>query len=179
MRVLVVAASKHGATLGVAEAIARELREQVADADVWSPRDVRSLDAVDAVIVGSGVYMGRWLAEAKEFIATFRDALQKKPVWLFSVGPIGKPLMPAEEPADAKKLAASIDARGVATFAGRLDKDDLSLIERIVVAALRAPQGDYRDWEAIDAWARSIASVLHSESADASTKPRSRETEGE
>jgi menaquinone-dependent protoporphyrinogen oxidase len=30
----------------------------------------------------------------------------------------------------------------------------------VVAKAVRAPQGDFRDWEAIDAWATSIAREL-------------------
>jgi menaquinone-dependent protoporphyrinogen oxidase len=32
--------------------------------------------------------------------------------------------------------------------------------ERLVVAAVRAPDGDFRDWEALTAWAKEIAGEL-------------------
>lgn len=45
-------------------------------------------------------------------------------------------------------------------FAGKLDKATLTLRERAIVAALRAPEGDFRDWRAIDAFAGEIAEHL-------------------
>ena len=32
--------------------------------------------------------------------------------------------------------------------------------ERLIVAAVRAPDGDFRDWEALSAWAQEIAREL-------------------
>jgi menaquinone-dependent protoporphyrinogen oxidase len=36
----------------------------------------------------------------------------------------------------------------------------LSFAERMMVKAVRAPEGDFRDWQAIEAWAASIARDL-------------------
>lgn len=45
-------------------------------------------------------------------------------------------------------------------FAGNLDKTKLSFPERTITAALRAPQGDFRDWDEIRGWAGQIADEL-------------------
>jgi menaquinone-dependent protoporphyrinogen oxidase len=45
-------------------------------------------------------------------------------------------------------------------FVGMLDKDKLSLGERVIATVVRAPAGDYRDWDEIHAWARDIAAEL-------------------
>jgi menaquinone-dependent protoporphyrinogen oxidase len=45
-------------------------------------------------------------------------------------------------------------------FGGRLERGRLNLGERVVVAAVRAPDGDFRDWELITGWAREIAGTL-------------------
>ena len=160
MRVMVVAASKHGSTTQVAEAIAAELCAQAMDADVWSPADVWSLAGADAVVLGSAVYMGDWLAPAKAFVKEHRDTLQQLPVWLFSVGPIGRPARPAFPPPYAENTATSLHAVESRTFAGRLDTTELNIIERVVAAVMRAPAGDYRDWDEIREWARSISATL-------------------
>lgn len=160
MRAIVVPASKHGAALDVAEAIAVELRYQGLDADVWRPRDVRSLATADAVIVGSGIYDGRWLPLARDFLARHAEALRRMPVWLYSVGPVGRPLRPAGRAPEGEALAASVHAAGHRTFAGRIDEGDLDPRECAAAAALKAPQGDYRDWDSIRAWARTIAQAL-------------------
>jgi menaquinone-dependent protoporphyrinogen oxidase len=45
-------------------------------------------------------------------------------------------------------------------FAGKLDKEKLGFGERAMVRALKAPEGDFRDWEAIDEFAGEIVSHL-------------------
>jgi menaquinone-dependent protoporphyrinogen oxidase len=45
-------------------------------------------------------------------------------------------------------------------FAGKLDRAALSHVERLMVRALRAPEGDFRDWDAIRAWAQGVAAQL-------------------
>jgi menaquinone-dependent protoporphyrinogen IX oxidase len=82
-RVLVSAASLHGATAEIAQAIGQTLSEQGLTVRVIPPGDVRNLDGCDAVIVGSAVYMGHWLDPAKDLVNRFHEALTDRPVWLF------------------------------------------------------------------------------------------------
>ncbi len=165
MRVLVSAASKHGATTEVAATIAAALASAGLDAVVMAPADVTSLDGVDAAIVGSGVYAGHWLQPAKDLLARHRDALAAMPVWLFSSGPIGDPPLPAEDPVDAAPMAALIGARGHRVFAGEIDRAKLGFAEKAILAAVRAKAGDYRPWPAIESWAGEIVAVLKSPAA--------------
>ena len=51
-------------------------------------------------------------------------------------------------------------ARDHRVFGGKLDKRQLSFGERALVTALRAPEGDFRDWDEIRAWASGIADRL-------------------
>jgi menaquinone-dependent protoporphyrinogen IX oxidase len=55
-RVLVSAASRHGATAEIAQAIGQALSGQGLTVAVIPPGDVGSLDGYDAVIIGSAVY---------------------------------------------------------------------------------------------------------------------------
>lgn len=161
MKVLVAVASKHGATAGMATAIGDQLVARGCDVEVTEdPEEVRDLDGYDAVILGSAVYAGRWMASAREFASRLREELERRPVWLFSSGPVGDPPKPEEDPADAPELVALTGARGHRTFAGALDRSQLNLGERAIVAALRVPNRDDRDWAAITAWADAIASEL-------------------
>jgi menaquinone-dependent protoporphyrinogen oxidase len=57
-------------------------------------------------------------------------------------------------------VIAELGARGHRTFPGRLEAGELGLGERLVVKAVRAPYGDYRPWEEIDAWSGAIAAEL-------------------
>ena len=118
---------------------------------------VQSVAGFDAVVVGSGVYAGRWLKPAKEFIERNQAALRAGPVWLFSSGPLGDPPNPDEEPAGAVTLAAAIGAKEHPVFAGSLERAGLSFAERAMVKAVHAPYGDFRDRDAIRCWAEAIS----------------------
>jgi menaquinone-dependent protoporphyrinogen oxidase len=160
MRVLVTAASKHAATSEIATAIAEDLSAAGIETTVASPESVGSLEGYDGVVLGSGVYAGRWLGSAKEFVDRNATALAAMPVWLFSSGPLGEPLKPEGEPADAAPIAARLGARSHHVFGGRLDRNHLSLGERAIVGLVRAPDGDYRPWDEIRAWSSGIAQDL-------------------
>jgi menaquinone-dependent protoporphyrinogen oxidase len=161
MRVLVTTASKHGATNGISATIARTLEAKGLETTSEKPATVESLSGFDAVVLGSAVYTGRWMDDAKEFVERFGNELESKPLWLFSSGPIGDPPKPDEIPADGVKMAERTFARDHRVFAGKLDKSKLGLGEKAIVAAFRSPEGDFRDWEAIRAWAIEIADELH------------------
>ena len=127
MRVLVTAASKHGATFEIATAIGEELSRAGIDARVEPLEDVLSLDEYDGVVVGSGIYAGHWVGAAKEFVDQHATELALRPLWLFSSGPIGDPLKPEEDPVDAAPTATRLGARAHRVFGGRLDRTRLGL----------------------------------------------------
>jgi len=160
MHVLVTAASRHGSTTEVAATVGEVLRVAGHDVRVLHPSEVDSLAGYGAAVIGSGVYMGRWLEPARDLVARERVALARIPVWLFSSGPLGEPSRPDEVPADAAALADRIDARGHRVFPGLVEKRRLGFGERAMMAAIRAPEGDFRQWDDIEAWAREIAAAL-------------------
>ena len=121
--------------------------------------EVGDVTSYDAFVLGSAVYMGRWLEDARE-LAERIAALPARPVWLFSSGPIGDPPKPDEEPADAGDIVETTHARDHCLFAGRLDRHRLGFGEKAVVVALRVADGDFRDWTAIDTWGGQIAAEL-------------------
>lgn len=162
MRLLVTAASRHGGTADIADAIADRLRTEGIDATVLPPGEVLDVTGYDAVVIGSGVYAGHWLDAALQFVDRHAADLGAVPVWLFSSGPIGDPPKPAEDPVDVADVTAATRARGHRLFAGRLHKAGLGFAERAIVLALRAPEGDFRDWDAITTWAAEIAAALRS-----------------
>ncbi|MCZ2805525.1 hypothetical protein O2W18_10455 [Modestobacter sp. VKM Ac-2983] len=177
-RMLVTAASRHGSTAEIASAVARDLQESAAGrrcglAAVAVPVE-RDPDpsGYDAVVLGSGVYAGRWLESARHYAAAHATALRGRPVWLLSSGPIGAPPFPPDEPHDADPIRSSVGARGHRVFPGRLDPHLLGIGERAMVRAMRAPVGDFRDWAAVQAWAEEIAEELAGLVAGRSPAPR-------
>ena len=166
LRVLVTAASRHGATREIAQAIASRLAESPAGRAAGLTGIVLPIEQhadpgdFAAVVLGSAVYAGRWLEPARTYAAMRAGGLRDRPVWLFSSGPIGQPPFPSEEPHDVAPLMQLTGAREHRVFPGRLDKARLGFGERAMVTAMRAPLGDFRDWADIRAWADGIAAEL-------------------
>lgn len=161
MSVLVTYASKHGATQGIAERIAQTLRHEGSEVDLLPLDAVRDVSRYEAVVIGSAVYYGSWLKTALEFVRSQRAVLATRPVWLFSCGPLGSEVHDTEQqPKELGELQASVGPRDHRVFFGALDAHTLSFPERMVVKAVRAPEGDFRDWNAIEAWATTIAMSL-------------------
>lgn len=167
MRVLVTAASRCGSTGEIAEAIGRVLGERGLDAFVLAPEEVRSVDAYDAVVLGSAVYTGHWLDPAMALVRHQGSALAGRPVWLFSSGPVGDPARKlvqqmGADPVELPEIQRTTHAREHRMFAGRLDKRRLGPLQRVAVAVFRGLEGDFRDWPAIESWAGGIADALAS-----------------
>ena len=166
MRTLVVHSSRHGSTQGIAERIAAALREQDLETDVRAVRDAPDPGAYGAVVLGSAVYFGKWTKEATSFASTHRETLAARPVWLFSSGPTGTEMKPEHVSLkDALDVRTAVGARDHRVFFGAIDPDGLSLKERLIVRGVKAPVGDFRDWDQIERWAKEIAAALNAKAA--------------
>ena len=163
MHILISAASRYGATAELAEVLAGHLRTHGHEVSLLAPDDVDDLDEVDAVVLASGVYVGRWLRPARALIKRMAADLRERPVWLLSSGPVGDSADPAPEPLDIHRLMDRTQARSHVVLPGRLDRESLHMRDRAVVAALRVPDGDFRDWDAVRAFADQINEEIETE----------------
>ena len=145
MHILVTASSKHGATDEVADAIAKRLEAAGFTVDRIAPADVTTVEPYDAVIVGSAVYILQWMPE---------------PVWAFSVGMNGVPKHSEQDGNRVGPLLTHVNCRELRTFPGRYKPELLSLRERSVARLAGVVEGDFRDWDAIEAWADGIVAAL-------------------
>lgn len=185
-RVLIVHASRHGGTAGIAERIGEVLRAGGVDAVVEPAVNLPDPISFDACLVGGGVYMGSWVKEGPEYLERYEPTLARMPVWLFSSGPLPgstkEPKQPITDPIELalgpasgpgsggrrriEELSARIHPREHRVFAGAFDPTDPPkvLSERFVRMMPGSkgilPPGDYRDWPEIDAWAHSIAAEI-------------------
>jgi menaquinone-dependent protoporphyrinogen oxidase len=159
--ILVVYASKHGATEGIARFIAERLTERGKDAEARAAGSAGEIAQPEAIVLGSAIYAGSWLKEATEFAHRHRDALARVPVWLFSSGPLGTEVQDDEQqPKQLPELQEELRPRGHTIFFGALDRGELGFAERMMVKAVKAPEGDFRDWDAIRAWTDGIVDAL-------------------
>ncbi|MFQ6009052.1 MAG: flavodoxin domain-containing protein, partial [Candidatus Zixiibacteriota bacterium] len=118
-----------------------------------------------AVILGSTVYIGKWRKEAVKFLRANETVLAEKLVWLFSSGPTGEgdPVELVKGwrfPKALQPIADRIRPRDIAVFHGNVDMKKLNFIEKWMIKNVKAPVGDFRDWEAVTSWAMAIADVL-------------------
>src|SRR5687768_5300409 len=164
MSVLVVYGSQFGATRAIAERIAEVLRHEgliteVRSVDHPGPTD----DSYDAYVIGSAVHAGLWLKPATTFVKTNAAALARRPVWLFSSGPVGSAAdRPQPDPAEIGQFRRLFASRGHVVFGGAFDRATAEAqggwIEKTFSRFI--PEGDFRDWSVIEAWAREIARAL-------------------
>lgn len=157
MRVLVAYGSKHGATAEIAEAIGGRLSDLGFDSEVVEAGRVQHPVIADAVVLGSSVYFGQWTKSARRAVAGLASDQFRGPVWMFHSGPTGEKADEHEPfPKKVNELAAPLDVRDWRTFGGKYDPTGHKILGKVTAGEA----GDWRDWEAIDAWAEGIADAL-------------------
>jgi menaquinone-dependent protoporphyrinogen oxidase len=167
--VLVAYATKYGATKEVAEAVATALRGAGLEAEVQRARDVRSLGAYGAVVLGAPLYIGRWPKDARAFLSRHQTALAQRPVAVFS----GGALHADEEQwrgvqAQIDKILAQfpwLTPVSVLVVGAKYDPATLNFAHGILAKLPPSPlhnepAADIRDWDAISAWAVELAAKL-------------------
>jgi menaquinone-dependent protoporphyrinogen oxidase len=170
-RVAVSAGSKHGATVEIASRIAEVLAGRGHDVSMKPPEAVVDPTEYDAIVLGSSIYAGHWQSDAKALAERIGCCDPVPLVWLFSSGPVGDPPKPEEDPVDVAGIIETTSALSHKVFAGKLDTSQLTFGERAVVGALRAPKGDFRDWDEISNWAEVVADELGARSVSMAEPP--------
>jgi menaquinone-dependent protoporphyrinogen oxidase len=164
-KVLIAYASKYGATAEIAGKIGEVLKQVGLQADVLPVKSVKDLADYGAVVIGAAMYMGMWRKEATNFLKKNEKLLAGRRVWVFSTGPSGKGdpaqlLKGVIVPRGVKLILDRIKPRDITVFGGKLDAAKMSFLEKWVLKNVKAVPGDYRDWDAIDKWAKGIAKAL-------------------
>ncbi len=167
-KILVTYATGGGATAGAAEAIAKKLAECGLTADVRPVTAVTDLSPYSAAVLGSAIHSGEWLPEMLEFMKKNQTALRSMPTAVFQVC-----MMLAADPVKNQKWAdgwlepirSLVKPAAEKSFAGMLFPDRYTKFSeklglRIFLATIKMKPGDYRDWDAINAWAASLPAVL-------------------
>jgi menaquinone-dependent protoporphyrinogen oxidase len=156
------------------------LSERGFEVDVRPAREVRDLGGYTAVVLGAALYAGSWHGDARNFLARHKDALSRLPVAVFVLGPL------SSEEKDMREARTQLDQNlakvpwlrpaSIAVFAGKFDPATLrfpfSLLNALPASPLKNVAKDARDWDAIRAWAESVAEVLGVNEACTSCMPR-------
>jgi menaquinone-dependent protoporphyrinogen oxidase len=156
--VLVAHASKHGTTREVAEAVAATLREHGHTVELEEAGRVRDVSRYDAVVVGGGLYLGRWHADGRKLLKRNREELAHRPFAVFAMGPDS--LEESKVAESRKQLEGALadfpelEPCAVAIFGGALQPESWRF------PLNRLPAFDARDWDAIRAWADELAEKL-------------------
>ena len=161
-RALVVYGSKAGSTAQIAARIG-EVLPAVAGrglaVDVLPVSKAGDLAPYRTVIVGSAIRMGRVLPEVMTFIEKNQSVLQQKAFSLF----VACMTLQQDTPENRKTVSAYLDPvralvqpASEGLFAGVLDPGKLPLLDRLIIAAMQAPTGDFRNWPQISAWSEKL-----------------------
>lgn len=165
-RVLVAYASKYGSTQEVAEAIATALRENNLLVDLMPVRKIKTLEEYTAIVLGAPLYIASWHKEARSFLSRNREALTKRPVAVFALGPLN------DDESEWEEVHAQLDKElekfawfkpiAIEVFGGKFDPKKLHLLDKIIVSLPASPlhgmpASDLRNWTSIRAWARKLA----------------------
>ena len=125
-------------------------------------KTVTSLEGYDAIVIGAPIYMGK-VIDMHTFVGKFRDMLAERPVAAFAVG-ISHTSPDVTKMEESRNVLDSslalIKPVAVTLFAGMLDPAKLSFIQRKMTEFVKSPTGDFRDWNAIAAWARELPALM-------------------
>jgi menaquinone-dependent protoporphyrinogen oxidase len=162
-KVLVVYGTGSGCTTGVAEQIGRTLAERGVMVDVRPAGDKPAAGGYDGYVIGSGVRAGNWHASVRQWVNAHADQLRAKPVAMFTVGLMIREEGKRDEVAGYNRSLldeSGLEPVDTGLFAGWYEPKAFSLPERLIMKAMKAPQGDFRDMTEISDWASSVAPKL-------------------
>lgn len=159
--VLVTYGTTNGSTARIAGTIEDVLRKAGLTAEALPARSVASVEPYDAVVVGGGLYAGRWQKDARRFVRRHRRGLADRPVWFFSSGPLDASAAERDIPPvpGVRRAMTRLDVREHVTFGGCLEDGAKGRMARMILRSGKG--GDFRDFTAIEAWAAHVADELH------------------
>lgn len=156
--ILVAFASKHGSTEEVARELARRLARLGWAAEALPAHDVADVEAYDAVVLGSAIYLGHLHKDATSFLRRNRAGLRTLPVAVFAMGP--RTAEPSDLDASRSQLRSALEGEPglepvtTVVFGGAFDPAQ----HRFPFNRLAA--SDVRDWDAIREWGDELPTVL-------------------
>ena len=172
MNILIAYATKKQSTQEIADFIAKILIKYNHHVTVANCDSVTEISEYDTVILGTGIYKGRWLPAAETFLRRFMNDLADKPLFYFSVC-----IRLLEKDGYAHVMQEYIpehllnqlnNIQGKTAFAGKLDYADIDWHERWTLSVRYDGNADpldhfvedHRDWKIIAEWAETVVTKL-------------------
>ncbi len=158
-RILVAYATRHGSTAEIAQVIGKELTSAGFEVEVADIKTVSALAGYSMVVIGGPLYMGKVDGAVAKFVGKHREQLTNLPVAAFGVGLAGKSPEPGAVESALGALKKSLEPLtpvALVLFAGKLDLSNVNFVMRKFLEMAKIPTGDFRDWDAIKAWARDL-----------------------
>ncbi len=155
-KILITYASRYGSTAEIAREMAKVFEKYGQNLDVYPIHQVKDISAYHSIIVGSAVQRAQWLPEAVKFVKDNRLLLRRIPTAYFTVCLT----MAHDNDANRQKAQRFLDevheynhADLEGYFGGLLDFKRMSWLDQTIMKSRgRDNEGDYRDWNAIQAW---------------------------
>lgn len=166
-RILLCYATRYGSTEEIASEIGAVLQKSGLETDVIPVAQVTDISPYRVVIIGSPIYMGKWLHEPTQFVRDHRFALSHRQVAAFAVGyslrdRVEEHLRNADRAIDA--IRVYVEPVDVAFFAGRIALEDISAADLAILTLGGVKPGDFRDWDAVRSWALKLTTLFGAES---------------
>ena len=177
MKALIVYGSNTGSTEEIAEATASKLSEGGIEVDLVDLKKNKPIrpEGYDLVVVGSGIRMGKWTAEALNYLKDNEESLSLRTHAIFvSSGFAGEPSRREQSRADYidAVLERHPKLKPVSTglFGGLYNWKRYNFVVKRLVISLLKSMGhtevdtskplDLRDWDTINEWAEELASIV-------------------
>lgn len=171
-RVLVTYDTKYNSTADVAALMGIVLCARGFDVSVLRAdcEDLQDISAYDAVIIGSPIYYGVWLKDARAFLERHQETLSEMPVAYFITSNLLREgYDPAEDPDKAlyyyvnpvlEQFPGIEPMEPIGNFGGKLEFSDFTPFEWVLLKLCGYYDNDSRDWDAIAEWADEISANL-------------------
>lgn len=172
MRFLIGYSSAHGSTAEIAIFLGKYFEQAGHHVRTAPVGDITLMSGYDAILLGSPIHSGVWLESMDRFTHRMAAQLVSQPVFVFMtcihiLEDDGETYV--QDHYTRHPFLTNIQPREVKFFAGKLQLDEVNWNERWTLAvrydgakSANQHEGDYRDWDAIEAWGTYVLASLGS-----------------
>lgn len=165
-KVLVAYSTLSGCTTTIARRIGADLIAYGVRPTVASVQEVQIIpEDVSAVVFGSGIRLGKFHKEARDWLTVNAEFLDAHPLALFSVGL--RAAAPQTEGMAERDLDSALHMNGrdlhprsSVVLPGWKRSEGFSNMEKLALRVYPLADGDYRDWDKVDSWVRVAAPAM-------------------